>query len=155
MKFQCVIDVNCPKEQVVDLFKDPNLLKHYQEGFISKELLSGHRGKEGAVSLLKYQQGSTVMELTETITENNLPNSYKAFYHHKNMDNTILCRFEALSPDSTRYLTDVEYTAFRGFVPKMMSLIFPGFFKKQVERWLQNFKLFAEAHYGSKEQVSS
>ncbi|MEL6811084.1 MAG: SRPBCC family protein [Bacteroidota bacterium] len=146
MKFTCTIEINKPKETVAKLFADPTLLKEYQDGFISKELLEGTMGQDGAVSLLKYQHGKGIMELTETIQQNNLPDSFLGHYHHKHMDNTMNCRFISVDSNKTRYESEIEYTAFRGFIPKAMAFLFPGMFKKQVQKWLVNFKEFVEAN---------
>ncbi|MFL0352769.1 SRPBCC family protein [Xanthomarina sp. GH4-25] len=146
MKFTCSIDINLPKIEVSRLFANPEHLTEYQEGFISKELIKGLEGENGAVSklLFKMKMGKDDMELTETIIDNNLPDSFFASYHHKHMDNTMLCQFVAIDNFTTKYISEIHYTAFRGFVPKALALLFPGIFKKQVNKWLVNFKNFAE-----------
>lgn len=144
MKFTCTVDIDKPREKVAQLFADPKYLTNYQDGFISKELLEGEAGQNGAISKMLYKQGKGQMELTETIVENNLPENFHAHYHHKHMDNTMHSQFIALSDTQTRYISEIEYTAFRGVLPKLMALLVPGLFKKQVQKWLQNFKVFVE-----------
>ncbi|WP_223034247.1 SRPBCC family protein [Hanstruepera marina] len=146
MKFTCTIEILKPKSIVAELFGDPKYLKEYQDTFISKELLSGKVGEDGAISKMLYKMGKGEMELTETIIENKLPDSFYAEYHHKHMDNTMLCTFEALNENTTRYNSEIHYTVFRGFVPKLMAFLFPGMFKKQVDKWLVNFKNFVESN---------
>lgn len=145
MKFTCTVEINKPKEVVADFFINPEHLHEYQEGFQKKELISGTPGQDGAISILYYQQGKRKMELTETILQNNLPDDFIAQYHHIYTDNTMKSTFTALSENETRYDAEIDYTAFRGFVIKTMAFLFPSFFKKQVERWLQNFKRFVES----------
>jgi len=144
MKFTCTIDIELPVSKVTQLFADPNNLKEYQEGFISKELLEGIEGQNGAISLLKYKQGKGVMKLTETIVDNSLPDYFIGHYHHTHMDNIMHCRFISLGENKTLYESEIEYTVFRGFLPKMMGFLFPSMFKNQVQKWLESFKLFAE-----------
>ncbi len=144
MKFGGSIDIDQPKEKVAVLFANPQYLKEYQDGFVKKELISGDAGQNGAISKMYYKSGKREMELTETITANNLPDSFEANYHHEHMDNTLKCSFVALSDNQTRYVSEGEYTAFRGFIPKMMALLFPGMFSKQAQKWMNNFKAFAE-----------
>lgn len=144
MKFICSVTINRPKEKVARLFADPGTLKEYQEGFLKKEPVSGDAGKEGAVSKMFYRTGKQEMELIETITVNRLPDEFNASYHHKNMDNTMKSTFTAIDDHTTRYDAEIEYTAFRGFIPKIMGLFFRGMFKSQVRKWLDNFKRFAE-----------
>lgn len=144
MKIKGSIQINKPQETVAKLFADPNNLKEYQDGFIKKELISGTAGENAAVSKMYYQQGKGEMILTETITNNALPDLFEAHYHHKHMDNTMVCTFTSVSEDQTEYAYEVEYTEFRGFVVKTMALLFPGIFKKQIDKWMIQFKVFAE-----------
>ena len=144
MKFSCSIIINQPIDKVAALFADPAKLKEYQKDFIRKELISGNPGQEGAVSKMYYKQGKGTMELTETILLNNLPDEFLGSYRHKHMDNTMKSTFTALSDHQTRFDTEIEYTAFRGFFAKMLAFLFPGMFKKQVQTWLSNFKTYAE-----------
>lgn len=144
MKFTCTIDINRPQAEVAELFANPDHLKEYQKGFISKELLEGTAGQNDAISKILFKQGKGTMELTETIVNNSLPLEFEAHYHHKHMDNTMKSKFISLSDNQTRYVTEVEYTALRGFFPKIIAFLFPRMFKKQVQKWLENFKSFAE-----------
>ena len=144
MKFQCSIIVNQPLDRVVELFANPKYLGEYQDGFVSKQLISGTQGQNGAVSKMLYKDGKREMELTETIVDNQLPEKFEANYHHKHMDNMMRCYFIPQGDHQTLYETEIEYTAFRGFLPKIMATLFPGMFKRQVQGWLDNFKAFAE-----------
>ena len=144
MNFTCSIEVKKPKQIVANLFANPDYLHKYQDNFISKELISGSEGKNGAVSKMLYKMGKGNMQLTETIIENNLPDSFFAQYHHKHMDNTMRCTFKALNENTTLYSSEIHYTAFRGFIPKSLAILFPKMFKNQVNKWLISFKNFVE-----------
>jgi len=144
MKFTCSIIINQPRSRVVELFSNPKYLKHYQDNFIKKELVSGNAGETQAISKLYYKMGKGTMELTETIVNNNLPESFHGHYHHKHMDNTMDSYFEALDSTVTKYTAKIHYTAFRGFMAKTMAFFFPFVFKKQVDKWMKNFKTFVE-----------
>ena len=144
MKFVCSVTIQKPRDLVVKYFADPMYLAEYQEGFIKKELQSGMEGQTGAISKMYYKMGKGEMELTETITHNNLPETFAAQYHHKSTDNTMLCKFIAIDTQSTQCNWEIEYTAMRGFMINLMKNLFPGAFKKQVEKWLNNFKAFVE-----------
>ncbi len=144
MKFKGSIDINKPVDVVAKFFADPQYLGEYQEGFVRKELVSGTAGEDGAVSKMYYKLGKQEMELTETITSNQLPSTFEASYHHKHMDNTMKCTFIALSENQTRYETEVEYTRINWIVPRLMAILFPGMYKKPAQRWMNNFKIFVE-----------
>lgn len=146
MKFNCTVVVNRPIQEVVRLFEDPNYLSEYQDGFLRKELISGTAGSVDAVSLMYYKQGKQEMEIEETVLTSNLPDEFVGFYHHKHMDNTMYVSFTDLGNQQTEYYTEIDYTAFRGLMPRLLALLFPGMFKKQVQKWLDNFKEFAESN---------
>ena len=109
MKHKGAIEINQTLEKVAALFSDPRNLKEYQDGFVEKELLSGEQGEVGSVSKMVYQHGKQDMILIETITKNELPHSFEAFFHHEHMDNTMKCRFIALGEMETRYEYEYEY----------------------------------------------
>lgn len=145
MKFKGSIEIHKQRPMVCRLFIDPDSLKHYQDGFVRKDLVSGEPAQDGAVSKLYYVYHNRPMELTETIQSNNLPDSFEAFYHHKHMDNTMLCRFIALDESSTRIEYEFEYVRISWVLPKLMFLLFPGMFRKQGEKWMRPFKEYVES----------
>ncbi len=146
MKHEGYIDIDQTRDVVVALFANPENLKHYQDGFISKTTTLGEPGQTGAQAVMNYQHGNHKMELTETITDNSLPDSFEAHYHHKSMDNTMLCRFEDLGGGMTRYHYAYEYTRIDWVMPKLISILFPSMYKKPAEKWLAQFKSFVENH---------
>nr|WP_321234308.1 SRPBCC family protein [uncultured Psychroserpens sp.] len=141
MRFSCDIKINAPLNHVVDVFKNPDNLKHYQDGFISKELISGEEGNVGAVSKMVYKK----LELKETIITNNLPHEFNALYEHKHMTNTMKVMFKALSENETQYVSEIEYTKFNGLFIKLIAKLFPSMFKKQVYKWMTQFKIYTES----------
>ena len=144
MKFKGSIDIDQPRNKAVELFADPKNLKQYQDGFVKKKLVSGTEGKDGAVSKMYYKYGKRDMELTETITENRLPDSFEASYHHKHMDNTMKCSFVVLKNNRTNYEYEFEYTRINWIMPKLMAILSPSMYRKQGEKWMKQFKEFVE-----------
>lgn len=144
MKFKGSIDINKPRNEVVRLFTDPANLGEYQDGFIKKELVSGKQGEDGAISKMYYKYGKRDMELTETITANRLPESFESSYHHIHMDNTMKCTFVTINDNQTRYDYEFEYTRIDWFMPKLIAILFPGMYRKQGEKWMNQFKEFVE-----------
>ena len=144
MKYNGFIDINKPQDKVAELFANPENNKEYQDGFLKKVLISGQAGNDGAISKMYYKYGKREMELTETIIANRLPESFEAFYHHTHMDNTMKCRFVPLDNNRTRYEYEFEYTRVNWLMPKLMILLFPGMLRKQGEKWVKQFKEFAE-----------
>ena len=144
MKYKGSKEINKSRDVVTKLFADPAYLGEYQDGFVKKELISGEAGKEGAVSQMFYEHGGREMLLTETITSNKLPHSFEAFYSHKHMDNTMKCQFTVLDRNRTRYDYEYEYVRMEWFMPKLIAILFPSVYRKQGEKWMQQFKEFVE-----------
>ena len=144
MKYKGSIDIHKPRSVVVKFFADPQYLKEYQDGFQKKELESGEPGKTGAVSKMYYHDGKRAMELTETITNNQLPDLFEATYHHQVMDNTMKCTFKELGENKTRYDYEFEYTRIDWIMPRLVAILFPGMYKKPAEKWMNQFKDFVE-----------
>ncbi len=140
MEFTCTVDINAPIEKVVELFENPDNLHEWQDGYRSFEHMSGTEGAIGAKSKLIYDR----LELIETIIRNELPHEFKATYEHKHMVNTMSCRFSELDTEKTRLEQEIHYTKFNGFMIKLMAKLFPRMFKKQVQKWLNQFKAFVE-----------
>ncbi len=144
MKFSGALNIEKPQAQVAEFFADPNYLGEYQDGFQKKELVSGEAGQEGTVSKLYYKYGKHDMELIETVTKNDLPRSFEAFYEHKHMDNTMKVSFIPIDENNTRYEYEFEYTRMNWVMPKLMAILFPGVYRKQGEKWMWQFKEFVE-----------
>ncbi|MEM8907470.1 MAG: SRPBCC family protein [Bacteroidota bacterium] len=144
MKYQGSIEIAKSREEVVKCFADPNCLGAYQDGFVRKELISGEASKDGAVSKIVYQYGNRDMILTETIIANNLPDSFESQYHHKHMDNLMSCQFISLDATRTKYEYEFEYTRINWIMPKLLAILFPSVYRKQGEKWIQQFKVFVE-----------
>jgi len=144
MKYTCNIEINAPLSKVVALWEDENNFKHWQHGFQHIKHISGTPNTIGAKAEILIVQGKQTIELLETVMVNNLPEEKTALYEHVHMTNTQTSRFKALSDNKTLYISEVEYTKFNSFIPKLMAKLFPGMFKKQSEKWMQAFKLFVE-----------
>ena len=144
MKYKGSIEILKSRDEVVKYFADPKYLGEYQDGFIKKDLISGKLGQDGAISKMFYKYGNRDMELTETIIANRLPESFESSYHHKHMDNFMRCIFIALDDNRMRYEYEFEYTRISWVVPKLMAILFPGMYRKQGEKWMQQFKKFVE-----------
>lgn len=144
MKIKGSIIIDKSRDEVIKYFSDPKYLGEYQDGFIKKDLISGEQGRQGAVSKMYYKQGKQAMELTETIINNQLPDSFESSYYHKHMDNTMKCKFIVLEDNQTRYEYEFEYTRINWIMPKLMAILFPSMYRKPAEKWMRQFKEFVE-----------
>ena len=143
MKYSCTVEINQPIHKTVALWENENNFKEWQDGFESIEHLSGTRNEKGAKSKI-ILNGKRKIELVETIILNDLPKEKTALYEHINMTNTQTTRFKEISFNKTQLISEVEYTKFNGFLIKMIAKVFPNKFKQQSQKWLIQFKTFAE-----------
>ena len=148
MKYTCTTEINLPISQVVELWKDENNFREWQDGFVKIEHISGKPETIGSQSRIYLEQGKQKLELLETITSNNLPHEKRAIYEHIHMTNTQITSFKSLGDNKTQYMSQVEYTKFNKIIPKVLSMLFPGMFRKQSQKWLDQFKEFAERKGG-------
>jgi len=130
---------------VVAHFLNPDNLVHWQDGFISKKELSGDSMQAGAVAEFRYLMGKNELTLYETVIRNDLPHSFLAEYECDPTLNTMLTSFYAIDKNTTEISSEVEYLRFTGMILAIMKTIFPWVFKKQVQKWLNNFKRFVES----------
>lgn len=146
MKFLCEVKVSLPLVEVIKLYDNVAHLDKWQTGFVSHEHISGAIGEAGAKSKILFKHNNREMELIETIVRKDLPEEFTAIYEHIHMVNTMTSHFEEIDDHNTLFQMKIEYTSFIGFMPKLMAFLMPGMFKKQSQKWLDQFKQFAETH---------
>ena len=142
MKYHNEIEINQPLTRVIELFDNPDNMKYWQPGLESFEHISGTPGQPGAKSRLKYNMGNRKIEMIETITKRNLPDEFSGTYEAKGVHNIISNRFIPLGDYKTKWLAENEFQ-FSGFM-KLMGWLMPGMFKKQSQKFMEDFKKFAE-----------
>ncbi len=142
MKYTTAIDINLPRSRVIELFDSFENMYKWMPDLISHEHMSGESGHPGAKTKLLYKMGNREIEMIETITKRNLPDEFDSTYEAKGVFNVVTNRFEEITPDKTRWISDNEFK-FSGFMA-IMGWLMPGSFKKQSFKYLQLFKEFAE-----------
>jgi carbon monoxide dehydrogenase subunit G len=142
MKYTLDIEINLPREKVIELFDNPDNHKHWQPGLISYEHLSGNAGQPGAKTRLIYKMGKREVEMIETVTVRNLPEEFSGTYEAKGVWNSMKNTFTETENGTTIYTAETEFKM-KGFM-KLMAAIMPGAFKKQTFKYMKLFKEFAE-----------
>ncbi len=146
MKYTCSTKINAPIKAVVSLWENEAYFEEWQDGFQQIVLLEGIRNTKNAKSKILLHDKREIL-LIETIIANRLPDEMIARYEHKHMTNTQTSRFQAINPQQTLYISEVEYTQFNGWMIKLMAKLFPGKFKAQSQKWMEQFKVFVETKY--------
>lgn len=143
MKYQLELDVDLPRERLLELFLDPNNLAKWQPDFVSFEPIGEKNPRElGGKSRQVHRMGKREVELIETITVSNYPDEFAATYEGNGVWNLIENRFVVIDDYRTKWLLDCEFKC-SGFVG-LMTYIMPGAFKKQTSTFMNRFKDFAE-----------
>lgn len=145
MEYTVEIHINLPRSRVVELFDNPDNLKHWQKGLISFEPIEGSEkpGTPGAKSLIKYEMGRRKMEMIETITVRNLPEEFSGTYETKGVWNEVSNYFIEVDENTTIWKSKNIFKM-DNFFMRMFALLMPGAFKKQSMEFLIAFKKFAE-----------
>lgn len=142
MKYELDIKIDLPRNKVIELFDNPDNMKHWQDGFVSLEHLEGEAGKEGATSKLKYKMGKRDIEMIETIIKRDLPNEFSARYEAKGVRNEVYNKFKVIDKKNTLWESENVFKL-KGFM-KIIAFLMPGTFKKQSYKYMVDFKKFAE-----------
>ena len=108
MKYTTEIIIEKPLQEVAKKMNSAENMKHWQEGLISAEHISGTPGEFGAKMKLKYQLGKRKMELIETITKQDFPNEFHATYTTKGVRNIQQNYFETTPEGHTKWISKNE-----------------------------------------------
>lgn len=144
MQYQIEIDINSPRERVIELFLDPDNLYKWQPELVSFESINEINAREvGAKSRQVHKMGGREIEITETITVCDHPEKYAATYEADGVWNLVENRFIDVDGNKTKWIVDTELKC-SGFA-KVMAFIMPSMFKKQTLTFMQRFKVFVES----------
>ena len=142
MKFTVEIDIELPRQRVIELFDDPDNLSRWMPGLVSHELTAGEPGQVGARSRLIVQTGKRHVEMVETITARNLPDEISGTLDAPGVHNVIRNRFIELSPSRTRWISENAFEL-RGLM-RGLGLLLRSELPRQSRLYLEAFKAFAE-----------
>lgn len=141
MKFSVHIDIDLPRDAVIDVFKDPEARLKWIPDLLQLEPIEGIPAQPGSKCRLIYRQGSGEIEVIETVIERNLPDRFVSSYTTPGMNSTMASHFEDLG-ERTRWRTDNTFSG-TGLL-KLMPWVMPWVFKKRTLRLMQRFKNYAE-----------
>ncbi|EPR73374.1 hypothetical protein ADIWIN_1404 [Winogradskyella psychrotolerans RS-3] len=143
MQYTTEILINKPISEVIKKFNSADNLKHWQEGLVSTEHISGIPNELGAKMKLNFSFGKRKMEIIETVTKQDFPNEFHATYATKGVRNIQENYFKATENNITQWtsITDCQPTSFK---ISLMLFLIPSAFKKQTKTYMTNFKKFVE-----------
>lgn len=142
MNYSVSNTINQPLDLVIEKFKDPNAMLKWMPGLERVEHIEGTPGQVGGKSDLHFLHKNKPMVITETVLEENLPQSIKFSYQSKMGYNEVEIAFEQLSENAVKQ-TNHSFFDFKGFM-KLLAPLMKGMFKKQSLTYLDAFKDYAE-----------
>lgn len=143
MKYTTEILIKKTIEEVIRKMDSAENMKHWQEGLVSAEHISGIPGEFGAKMKLNYGFEKREMEVIETITKQNFPKEFHATYNTKGVRNTQQNYFESTPKGHTKWVCKNEFEP-TNFRMNTMLFLMPKAFKKQTKTYMTNFKNFVE-----------
>lgn len=142
MKYHLEIEINKPRNEVVSLFLDLDRLEEWQINLIEVKPLNGKERIKGDKTELTYDQGNRIINMSETVLENEAPGKFDVLYEANGIINIMKNQFVESNNSNTIWKTDVEFK-FKGFM-KIVTLLMKYAFRNQTRQTMQNFKDFAE-----------
>ena len=143
MRYQLELDIELPRERVIELFLDAQNLSKWQPDLVSFEHIEGVEARRvGAKSRQVHKMGKREVEMIETITAHNYPDEFSATYEADGVWNLIENRFVDVGGRKTNWILDSEFKC--SGIMRIIAFLMPGMFKKQTFTFMRRFKEFAE-----------
>ncbi len=143
MKYTVSETCDCPRDAFVRYLIGPDHLSEWQHTLIRHEAISGETGTEGSQARLINQFGKRKIEIIETIETANLPDTMSVVYEGPGAWNRVFYRIMDTPSGGTTWSMDCEFRC-TGTL-RVMSLLFPGMFKRATTKEMKNLKAYAEA----------
>lgn len=143
MKYKVEINIDLSRQRVIELFDSVENMYKWMKGLQDVKHIEGEPGQVGAISELHFKMGKREMIMIETITKRNLPDEFYGTYKMGTTLNIQRTRFVETSENSTKMISENEFQMKGAF--KVLGWIMPGLFRKQTEKYLTDFKNFAES----------
>ena len=143
MQYTTEILIQKPIAEVIKKMDSVENMKHWQDGLVSAEHISGTPGELGAKIKLNYSFGKQKMHITEIITKRNFPNELHATYSTKGVRSIKENYFESYKEGCTKWITKNEFQP-TTLQMSIMLFLMPKAFRKQTKKYMQNFKFFVE-----------
>lgn len=142
MKYSLQIVIELSRQEVFTKLEDPATYSCWQRGLISYKLIGDTVKEVGARTKLKYKMGKREITMMETVTKRVFPKTLHMVYEADKVFNSQKNYFEEEPNETTLWITDSEFK-FSGFM-KIVGFLMPGVFKKQTQKYMEDFKAFAE-----------
>lgn len=148
MRYRLELDIDVPRERVLELFLDLEVLGRWQPDLVSVETVGEVPPRTiGAQTRQVHRVGGRPVDIVETITVHDHPERFAATYEADKVWNLVDNRFADVEGRATHWTLDSECRV-SGIVMKLMTLVMPGMFRRQTWGMMNRFKEFAEREAG-------
>jgi len=142
MRYEVSLEINRSREEIIDIFTNPDQWQRWQPTLDSYQFISGNLGEEGSKMKIVYAEKNRKIELIETIIENRMPEYFAAEYTSGKTENFIRNWYEESGDQKTTWIMESEFR-FKGLMYILGPLLKP-YLKKTSLKFMNNFKLYAE-----------
>lgn len=143
MRHQLELEIDLPRERVLQLFLNPENVAKWQTSLVTMERTTGVAREVGAQTRQLHRMGGRELWMTETITVNDYPDKFCAVYEGGGTHNLIENYFKESGHDKTKWVLVSDFSR-SNLLMKLMTIVMPGMFKKQSLHFMRLFKEFAE-----------
>lgn len=153
MRYQVELEIDAPRERVVQLLADPEHLSKWLRGLVSHEPLNGLHGHVGTKSRVVLRMNNQEIECIETVTRREpvdlqaIPKESVVYFDReivsKGMSSVQRDRLTEAGPTTTLWVSESEFR-FTGLLMRLVGLFMPGAFRKQSLLHMRDFKAFVE-----------
>ena len=143
MKYTTTVNIERPPAEVIERLADCRQYSAWMESLVTMELLEGEPGQVGSRSRLTHKMGKREIDMLETITHREDPTGLTATYEADGVWNQAVNRFEDREGGGTLWVMETEFRC-KG-VMWLMTRLMPGMFKKQTQKTMEAFKVYAES----------
>ncbi len=142
MKYAFELEIDRPRERVVELFDNPENLMRWMPDLIRFEPVLGVPGQVGAKSRLVFRTPAGELEMLETVTVRNLPEELSGVYETKMGVSRITNRFVE-NGGRTRWIADTDFQGTGAM--KLVAMAMGGAIRAQTGKVMRRFKEFVES----------
>lgn len=142
MKINTEITINANRDQVWQVFDNPDNLPKWQPTLKRVVHQSGEPGQAGSVTQLNYEEDEGEIIFTQTITSRKEPEEMTATWSNSYGQNVMRNQFIQLAANQTRWIIESDISLSGMF--KFLAPALEGLLKKRLEGNMHRFKALAE-----------
>ena len=142
MKYKLTLEIECPRDQLVEFYIDPENWSQWQKKLVRYELINGKDRVVGAKTKIINRFRKKDIEIMETIEVMDIPVKYTCIYEAPGAWNRVENNFIALDENRTLWEFESEFKC--SGILKILTIFMPGMFRNASLNEMQAFKGFAE-----------